>query len=55
MNTHLISLGWNETFQFHFESIKEEEFIPARVTRENRGQYIIHTGHNESIARMNPA
>ena len=55
MNTHLISLGWNETFQFHFESIKEEEFIPARVTRENRGQYIIHTGHNVSIARMNPA
>lgn len=52
MNTDLISLGWNETFQLHFEAIKQSNLIPARLTRENRGQYIIHSGDKERVARL---
>jgi len=55
MNTHLRSLGWNDSFQLHFESLKQEDLIPARVTRENRGQYNIHTGQEESSARLGGA
>ena len=55
MNTHLNSLGWNDRFQLHLNSLNQTHLIPARVIRENRGQYVVHTGIHESVARLNGA
>ncbi|MCC6488365.1 MAG: ribosome small subunit-dependent GTPase A [Candidatus Hydrogenedentes bacterium] len=34
-------LGWNHTFEQHFETHRANGFEPARVTEEQRGQYTI--------------
>ena len=52
MNKNLKSLGWDDWFQLRFESISDENLIPARVVRENRGQYIVNTGQRECVARL---
>ncbi len=52
MNLQLRRLGWDESFQLSFETINDGAFIPARVIRENKGQYIVNTGDGESVARM---
>lgn len=44
MNTQLVALGWNDGFQQSFDSINDGKFIPARIVRENRGEYIVNTG-----------
>lgn len=52
MMLNLEKLGWDTMFQQQFESINDGTLIPARVIRENRGQYVINTGPEESIARL---
>lgn len=42
---NLIKLGWNNEFQKEFDNIKNNEYIPARVIREEKGRYILmHEG-----------
>ncbi len=55
MNTQLVALGWNESFQQSFDSINNGKFIPARIVRENRGEYIVNTGDNLCAVRSSGA
>lgn len=55
MNTELEILGWNDVFQSDYDALDEGDLIPARVVRENRGEFIINTGTNEYIARLSSA
>lgn len=55
MNTQLISLGWNESFQLGFESVNPGNLIPARLIRENRGQFLVNTGKGTISARLSGA
>lgn len=38
---NLIKLGWNNEFQKEFDNIKNNEYIPDRVIREEKGRYIL--------------
>jgi ribosome biogenesis GTPase / thiamine phosphate phosphatase len=55
MNTWLKPLGWNESFQLSFESINPGNLIPARLIRENRGQFLVNTGNETTTARLSGA
>ena len=48
----LSHLGWNETFQSGFEAVDDGTLLPARIVRENRGEYIVNTGDALHVARM---
>lgn len=45
-------LGWNETFEKEFNSIKKENHIPCRVVREEKGHYVIQNCNNTYIAKI---
>jgi len=44
MNSYLLKLGWNEAFQQELNLNMYPQCIPARVIREDRDHYTIHTG-----------
>jgi ribosome biogenesis GTPase / thiamine phosphate phosphatase len=44
--------GWNDYFQDHFNAYQTEGFIPARVVRENRQQYLIQSQFGELSAEV---
>ncbi|EDY81408.1 conserved hypothetical protein [Verrucomicrobiia bacterium DG1235] len=52
MNLSLEELGWNSTFQEHFDAVNDGTLVPARVIRENRGEYIVNTGERVGVARL---
>lgn len=52
MRDFLVQIGWGETLQREFEAIDEGSYLPGRVTRENRGQYIVNTDDGPGIARL---
>lgn len=53
MDLFLKRLGWTDESQRNFDAFENKgSFIPARVIRENRGQYIINTGRMEGTARI---
>ena len=41
MKEPLEDLGWNTEFQSAFDALEVEDVVPARIVRENRGQYIV--------------
>ncbi len=55
MNKHLDQLGWTEQLQNELESIANPKLSPARVVRENRGQYIASTGDSPFAAQLSGA
>lgn len=52
MSFNLKDLGWSDSFQLSFNAVNDGDLIPARVVRENRGQYIVNTADGERIARV---
>jgi ribosome biogenesis GTPase len=49
----LVALGWNETFQNAFDALDGAScWVPARIVRENRGEYIVDTGDSVHVARL---
>ncbi|MBD5781721.1 ribosome small subunit-dependent GTPase A [Pelagicoccus sp. NFK12] len=52
MNIGLEGLGWNEWFQKEFDAVDDGTLTPARVIRENRGEYVVSTGDATAIARL---
>jgi len=44
---NLIQLGWNEFFENQFKTFKEQNFIPARVTVENKQRYLLYSEAGE--------
>jgi ribosome biogenesis GTPase / thiamine phosphate phosphatase len=52
MNSHLLKLGWNEAFQQQLNRSNFPNAIPARIIRENRGVYNVHTGDNITCAQL---
>ncbi|MBC2605568.1 ribosome small subunit-dependent GTPase A [Pelagicoccus albus] len=52
MSLSLEELGWSEEFERHFAAVNDTTVVPARVIRENRGEYIIHTGKERAVARL---
>jgi ribosome biogenesis GTPase / thiamine phosphate phosphatase len=48
----LVPLGWNETFQNAFDALNAPCLVPARIVRENRGEYIVDTGDSIHVARL---
>ncbi len=47
MKEPLEDLGWNTEFQSAFDALEVEDVVPARIVRENRGQYIVDFGDEE--------
>ena len=53
MNSKLSQLGWNDYFQSQFDQIDNNHSLsPARIVRENRGQYIVSKGETETVAQL---
>ncbi len=52
MNSILKTLGWDAGFQQQFDTLNTGSFTPARVIRENRGQYIVNAGAGDRVARL---
>jgi ribosome biogenesis GTPase len=52
MNSKLLELGWCDYFQQEYNKLNCSSWIPVRVVRENRGQYIVSSGEGESIAQL---
>ncbi len=46
---NLDSLGWESCFSRQVENMKQG-FVPARVARENRGEYLLYSQHGELTA-----
>ena len=55
MNSQLLQLGWNDYFQNQLDAIDLRSLIPARIVRENRGQYIVSSGEFEIAAQLTGA
>ncbi|MEX0321517.1 MAG: ribosome small subunit-dependent GTPase A [Puniceicoccaceae bacterium] len=52
MHSNLLKLGWNDKFHQSLDSSDFPQAIPARIIREDRGQYTIHTGDNTAPAQL---
>lgn len=48
----LIDYGWNDKFQYELEKIKEKDYIPARVVRQEKGYYHVQWEHGEVSAEV---
>ena len=51
-DNRLLDLGWNDVFQDAFDALNDSRFVPARIVRENRGEYIVNTGEAVHVARL---
>lgn len=51
MNLNLLKLGWNEALEQQLQSYNDPTVIPARITREDRGRYTVHTGNGVASAQ----
>lgn len=52
MYSNLLKLGWNPSFQNQLNSSNNHDPLPARVIREDRGQFTVHTGDSVAQARL---
>ena len=52
MTRNLLNLGWNESLQQAFDSLGEASLKPARIARENRGEYIAFNEFGELRIRL---
>lgn len=48
----LQSLGWDDFFRTQYQECENEEFIPARVIAQQKGQYQVHTTNGERTAQL---
>ena len=48
----LEDLGWDDKLKQAFNALDTHALVPARVVRENRGQYVVDTGNKEHIALL---
>ncbi len=48
----LRELGWNHFFEEHFTDYKEKGLVPARVIREHKHIYQVHTEHGPVTAAL---
>jgi len=48
----LNKLGWNSYFEENFKSYNAVEFRPARITAENKNNYLLITEHGEVFAEV---
>jgi len=55
MNSHLLKLGWSEHFQRQLASSSLPVNMPARIIREDRGRYSVHTGESTVPAQLSGA
>lgn len=46
----LSDLGWDNDFQQGFDPFDGQGFVPARITREERAGYLVHTADHEEMA-----
>ena len=51
----LAELGWNESWQKHFDSLDDNNLVPARVAREDKESYLIIGEHGESTGKVSGA
>ncbi|MGD8190813.1 ribosome small subunit-dependent GTPase A [Brevibacillus ginsengisoli] len=49
---NLEQLGWNEHFQQHFEALKTNEWVAARVALEHKHMYRLYSQHGELLAEV---
>lgn len=52
MGSSLEELGWDKSFQESFDTIDDGCLQPARIVRENRGEYVVCTASEKAIARL---
>ena len=52
MHTNLFKLGWNQAFQQQIVSNLHSNTIPARITRQDRGSYSVHTGDHKVRVKL---
>lgn len=52
MKNALEDLGWNDGLQQALDTLGGDGWIPARIVRENRGQYVVDMGDEERIALL---
>ncbi len=52
MTTDMIRLGWSDFFEQHFEPFRQQDLIPARVAREDRGAYLVYYERGEVVAEV---
>lgn len=48
----LSDLGWNSHFERHFEPYREQNFLPMRIIRENRQNYLAHGECGELVSEV---
>jgi ribosome biogenesis GTPase / thiamine phosphate phosphatase len=48
----LTELGWNTALDEQFDPFRQQDLIPARVGREDRGLYLVHMEQGELIAEV---
>jgi len=48
----LEELGWDSFFREHFKKLQSQDLIPARVAREHKNMYLIHTDKGELTATV---
>ncbi|MCK5125391.1 MAG: ribosome small subunit-dependent GTPase A [candidate division Zixibacteria bacterium] len=49
---NLENLGWNKFFENNFEAYKSEGYLAGRVSRENRGNYIVLSNESQMLAEI---
>lgn len=49
---NLIDYGWNDKFEQELEKLKNKEFMPARVVRQEKGYYHIQCEYGEVTAEV---
>ena len=49
---NLANLGWNSFFEEHFERLRNDELVPARVAQEHKRIYILYAEQGELIAEV---
>ncbi|QYY35104.1 ribosome small subunit-dependent GTPase A [Ruficoccus sp. ZRK36] len=52
MHSDLLKLGWSEHLHQHLHINEHAERIPARITREDRDRYSLHTGARQCSAQL---
>lgn len=48
----LAQLGWNHFFEEHFNKIKGDGYVPARIARQDRQMYVAYGEHGEIGAQI---
>ncbi len=49
---NLTELGWNESFDRHFEQFRNQGLVPGRVARQHRDRYLVYGEYGELEAEV---